>query len=77
MPEEYIMAVYDDVMNEDLPKLLETLPRDTTEAEVVSMAVLQTIVRTGQRLAVELDGCMIDTTTIFDDDLMDDYHDEL
>ena len=68
VPEEYVMAIYDDIMNEDMPSMLEVVPDDATLPDIIGMAVLQTIVRTGQRLAVELEGCTIDTTTIFEDD---------
>lgn len=69
MPEEYLMAIYDDIMHSDLPSMLEKTPDDAGLDEIIGMVVLQTIVRTGQRLAVELDGCTIDTTTIFEDDM--------
>lgn len=65
VPEEYLMAIHDDVMHSDLPKMLTD---DIPFEEAVGMVVIQTIVRTAQRLAVELDGCVIDTTTIFEDD---------
>lgn len=70
VPEEYMLAIYEDVINNDLPMMLKDHPDMDTE-NVVGMAVLQTIVRTAQRLAVELDGCTIDTTTIFEDDEYD------
>jgi len=76
MPEEYLMAIYDDLMNTDVPKLLETATDDMGFPDIVGMVVLQTAVRTAQRLAVELDGCTIDTTTIFEDDELGAYPDE-
>lgn len=81
MPQEYITAIYDDVVKSDIPMLLEqTMDFDDLEPilnnpkineafwAALGIAVIQTAVRTGQRLAVELDGCTIDTTTIFEDD---------
>lgn len=68
--EEYIMAIYDDVMNSDMPMLVEKLPDDATPSEMMGMVVIQTIVRTGQRLAVEMDGCVIDTSTILEENLI-------
>lgn len=68
MPEEYVTAIYDDVVVNDLPSIIKGLPKDATLEEIIGVAVIQTIVRTGQRIAVELDGCTIDTTTIFEDE---------
>lgn len=67
MPDEYLRAIYDDVVNTDLPAILSTMSHDTPLEEIIGMVVIQAAVRTGQRLAVELDGCTIDTTTIFDE----------
>lgn len=69
VPEEYMLAIFDDVVNGDLPTILQEIPEDAPIESVLGMAVMQTIVRTAQRLAVELDGCTIDTTTIFEDDV--------
>lgn len=68
IPEEYVEAIYEDVVNQDLPNMLAETDTDFNTEDIISMAVLQTIIRTSQRLAVELDGCHIDTTTIFDDE---------
>lgn len=72
VPEEYMEAIYDDVVNNDLPVILKKLPEDAPIEDVLGVAVIQAIVRTGQRLAVELDGCTIDTTTIFEDGALPD-----
>ena len=75
--EEHLMAIYEDVMNSDVPSLLKTVPDDALMEDVIGMVVLQTAVRTAQRLAVELDGCTIDTSTIFEDDVEDLMEDGL
>jgi len=67
--EPVVMAIYDDVVNNDIPLMLKDISEDMDVFDIVGMAVIQTIVRTAQRIAVELDGCVIDTTTIFDEDL--------
>lgn len=69
VPEEYMEAIYDDVLNNDLPVILAKLPDDAPIEDIIGVSVIQAIVRTGQRLAVELDGCTIDTTTIFEDEV--------
>lgn len=72
IPEAYMQAIHSDVTENDLPQMLERIPTDDMDfADIISMVVLQTIARTGQRLAVELDGCTIDTSTIFDDELVE------
>jgi len=76
MVEEHIMAIYDDVMNSDLPDMLDKCPDDASLVDIIGMAVLQAIVRTGQRLAVELDGCTIDTTTIFEDEDYNEFDED-
>ncbi len=60
--EAYISAIFDDV-NDDIPGLVAG---GVPPEELISSVIIQTIMRTAQRLAVELDGCQIDTSTIFD-----------
>lgn len=69
--DEYMEAIHYDVMNDDLQIILDIEGELTTE-EIISRVVIQTILRTAQRLAVELDGCIIDTTTVFEDEPIED-----
>lgn len=63
MPEEYVSVIFEDV-NSDIEDMVAAgIPPE----ELVPSVIIQTIMRTAQRLAVELDGCRIDTTTIFED----------
>jgi len=71
IPEAYMIAIYNDLMETDIPKMLDDMDEDLPLPEILGMVVLQTVARTGQRLAVELDGCTIDTTTIFEDELVE------
>lgn len=69
VPQVYAEAIMQDVMESDMPAMEEAGVFNQAEDlyDVVGFMVLQTVMRTAQRLAVELDGCRIDTSTIFDD----------
>jgi len=72
MPEEYVEAIFNDV-SDDIPAMIE----GGLEAEdLVPTVITQAIMRTAQRLAVELDGCEIDLSTIFEHELIDEDEDE-
>ena len=65
VPEEYVEAIFNDV-NDDLEYMIE---KGLEAEDLITSVITQAIMRTAQRLAVELDGCEIDLTTIFEDGL--------
>jgi len=70
MPSEYVEAIFDDI-NEDIPDMIA---RGTQPEDLIPSVIIQTIMRTAQRLAVELDGCEVDLSTIFDDEDEEDIY---
>ena len=64
VPEAYVEAIFDDV-SEDIPDMVA---RGIEPEGLIPAVIIQTIMRTAQRLAVELDGCEVDLSTIFDDE---------
>lgn len=59
MPTEYVEAIFNDVQA-DIPGLVEGgIPPE----ELLESVIVQSIMRTAQRLVVELEGCVIGNTT--------------